>query len=78
MIGIQNTPFVVEVIKAPTRETSVYDVLVGSVGLIGVIVLFMVIVGVLFGGLFIWIRRRREARKTENVPEGVQLHLNAP
>jgi hypothetical protein len=76
VIALQPTPFVVQVVEAPTRETSVVDVLMGSIGLIGVITLAMVLVGALFGGLFVVVRQRLEARKADNAPEGVQLHLS--
>ncbi len=55
-----STPVVVEIIAEPTRETTVYDVLVGSIGLLGVIVLAAIVVGLLVGGLLIAIKKWRD------------------
>jgi len=55
----QITPYIVQVIEAPTRETTVVDILLGSVGLIGVIVLAAILFGLALGGFLVWFRNSR-------------------
>ena len=55
----QITPYVVRIIEVPTRETTVADILLGSLGLTGVIVLSAIAFGFLLGGLLVWIRNLR-------------------
>jgi hypothetical protein len=64
------SPIVVEVIDAPTRETTVVDVLVGAIGLTGALLVSAVLLGALAGavlvGLRIW-RARREGVGGERI-----------
>jgi hypothetical protein len=63
---------------APAKEIGPADVLLGSVGLIGVLVLLALAAGLAVGGLFI-LRRRAEARRaTAEEPEATQLKLSEP
>ena len=70
---------VVELPKGtPAREVGPADVLLGSIGLVGALVLLAVLVGLIFGGLFI-LRRRAEARREDSgEPEAIQLKLSEP
>jgi ABC-type phosphate transport system permease subunit len=53
-------PFIVEIIRPPTEEMTVADVLIGALGLAGAIALAAVPLGVLMGFLLIrWNKRRR-------------------
>lgn len=62
----------------PAREVNPADVLIGSIGLVGVLVLLALLAGLTFGGLFI-LRRRAEARRDDaGEPEATQLKLSAP
>lgn len=49
----------VQVVEPPTRETSVGDILLGSVGFVGFVLLAALLVGLLAGGLFIAMKRLR-------------------
>lgn len=63
---------------APAREVDPAGVLIGSIGLVGVLVLLALLAGLIFGGLFI-LRRRAEARRDDaGEPEAIQLKLSAP
>ncbi len=53
----QPTPMVVEVISEFTPETGVADILIASIGLIGVLVLAGILLGVTAGGIFVAIRQ---------------------
>lgn len=71
------TPLVVKVVEAPTRETTVADILLGAVGLVGVMLLAAAVVGVLVGGLFILIRRLRGATLSSEGDEAYRLNLSS-
>jgi len=70
---------VVELPKGtPAREVEPAGVLLGSIGLVGALVLLAVLTGLILGGLFI-LRRRAEARREDaGEPEATQLKLSAP
>jgi hypothetical protein len=70
------TPIVVEVIEQPTRETTVYDVLIGSIGLLGVIVLAAVVVGLVAGGVLIGIKKWRDRHDGDAEPGAVRLGID--
>lgn len=56
----QTEPFVVEIIRPPTDEVTVVDVLVGSLGVAGVLAAAAIPLGLLAGWWLIrWKRRHR-------------------
>jgi len=61
---------IVQVVPPPTREVGVLDVLLGSLGLTGLIVLASLLLGALLGALIIGLRRwqadRPGARDSES------------
>ncbi len=67
MLFFQQPPIVVEVVKQPpvAPEITMADVVVGAFGLVGVVIVSALIAGVIVGGLFIWIKRSREAKATD-------------
>jgi len=70
---------VAELPKAvPAKEIGPADVLLGSVGLIGVLVVLAIAAGLAVGGLFILSHRARERRATADEPEATQLRLSEP
>ena len=48
---------VVQVVERPTREISVGDILLGSVGFVGTALLAALLVGLLAGAVFIFVKR---------------------
>ena len=52
-------PIIVKIIETPKDPTGIADVLLGSLGLTGVIVLVALLFGLVFGGVLFWIRRRQ-------------------
>lgn len=64
----QVTPVVVRVVDAPTRETTVADILIGAVGFVGAVLLAALVVGLLAGGVFIAIRKLRERHGGDEPP----------
>ncbi|MEO5822377.1 MAG: hypothetical protein ABIT71_17860 [Vicinamibacteraceae bacterium] len=62
---------------APAKEIGPADVLIGSIGLVGALVVLALAAGLLFGGLFI-LRRRAEERRDVVEPKATQLRLSEP
>jgi hypothetical protein len=60
LLLLQKAPIVVEVLEqpAPTPSISYGSVLLSAVALVGVILLASIVVGVLVGGIFIYLKKR--------------------
>jgi hypothetical protein len=60
LLLLQKAPIVVEVVKqpSPTPSISYGSVLLSAVALVGVILLASLIVGVVVGGIFIYLKKR--------------------
>ena len=54
----QQKPIIVKLLETPHDPTGLADVLIGSLGLTGAIVLLAVISGALFAGVLFWMRSR--------------------
>ncbi len=52
-------PVVVKIVEQPAKETTVVDVLLGSIGLIGLVLILAAIAGLALGGLLVWIQKKR-------------------
>ena len=73
------TPIIIKVVPAPTPEVGVGDILIGSLGLTGVIVVSSCILGVVLGGLLVAYSRRRAERRTDNDDsDATRLNLSSP
>jgi hypothetical protein len=72
------TPVVQLPDAAPAKEGGPADVLIGSIGLVGVLALFALAAGLLIGGLFILRRRAEERRDGVDEPEATRLRLSEP
>jgi hypothetical protein len=72
------TPVVELPTAAPAKEVGPADVLLGSIGLVGALVVLAALAGLLFGGLFILRRRAEERRAYSGEPEGTRLRLSEP
>ena len=72
------TPVVELPAAAPTREVGPAEVLIGSVGLVGALVVLALLAGLAVGGLFILRRRAEERRDVPDAPEATQLRLSGP
>ena len=64
----QGDPIIVRVVEQPVHETTISDVILGSLGLVGVLVIAAVIFGLLLGGSLILYKRlrRRDALDPDN------------
>jgi hypothetical protein len=52
------SPIIVKIIETPSDPTGLADVLIGSLGLTGAIVLLALLLGLLFGAVLFWMRSR--------------------
>lgn len=57
MVGQQGDPIIVRVVEEPVHETSISDVIVGSLGLVGVLLVCALILGALLGGGLVLYKR---------------------
>lgn len=71
------TPVIVRVMEAPTKEISVADILMGSVGITGLFLLGAAVFGILLGGAFIACRRWQDSRD-QGSPGTEAFHLTRP
>ena len=59
MASFQDKPVVVKIIRPPEKELGgLADVLLGSLGLTGIMVLGALVAAVIFGSVLFWIRSR--------------------
>ena len=52
------SPIIVKIVETPSDPTGLADVLIGSIGLTGAIVLLALLVGLMFGAVLFWVRSR--------------------
>jgi uncharacterized protein YacL len=52
-----NQPIIVRVVEQPVHETTMSDVIFGSIGLVGVLLLAALLLGLLLGGALILVKR---------------------
>jgi hypothetical protein len=71
------TPVIVKVMDAPTKEISVADILMSSVGITGLFLLGAALFGFLLGGAFIFYRRWQDSHD-QSEPGGDTFHLTQP
>jgi len=71
------TPVIVRVVDEPTRETSVADILIGAVGLVGFVLLLAALVGLVAGVVFIVMRKLQARHEVPGAPNELALGLNS-
>jgi hypothetical protein len=57
-LSLQQNPIIVKIVEPPHDPTGLADVLIGSLGLTGVIVLAALLMGALMAGVLFWMRSR--------------------
>jgi len=68
-----SNPIIVRVVEEPARETTVVDVLLGSIGLTGLLLLIAALAGLAMGGLLVWLKKRRGADALEIKAQTLEL-----
>lgn len=66
-------PIIVRVVEEPAKETTVVDVLLGSIGLTGVLLIIAALAGLALGGLLVWLKKRRGADALEITAQTLEL-----
>lgn len=66
-------PIIVRVFEEPAKETTVVDVLLGSIGLTGVLLLVAALAGLVFGALLVWLKKKRGADALEISAQTLEL-----
>jgi uncharacterized protein YacL len=59
MMLLQQDPIIVRIIEQPVKETSIGDVIFGSLGLVGILLVSALLLGLLLGGILIGVKRLR-------------------
>jgi hypothetical protein len=72
--ALQSSPVMVRMVEQPVESTTVADVLLGSIGLVGVLVLLAILLGGVLGGILIGIQKLRE-RDDSHVPDSEALKI---
>ena len=57
-----SSPVIVKIIEPPRDPTGISEVLIGSIGLTGAIILFALVIGLLMAGILFWARSRNPLR----------------
>lgn len=69
---------IVQVVEQPSREVSVADILLGSVGLVGLTLLAAAVVGLLAGAVLILFKRLRPGNRLNGQDaDDTALHLSS-
>jgi hypothetical protein len=71
------TPVIIKVVEQPSKEISVADILMGSVGITGLFLLGAALLGFVLGGVFILFRRWRDSRD-QSAPGEEAFRLTQP
>ena len=72
---LQQDPIIVRVVEEPIKETTIADVILGSLGLVGVMLLSALLLGVLLGGGLVLYKRLRakDGLDAENDAESLRV-----
>ncbi len=66
---------IVKVVQEPVRSTTIGDVLLGSLGLVGVLLFAALVLGVILGGGMIALKLLRARYSIEPVPDSESLRV---
>jgi len=66
---LQQSPIIVRVVNQPVHQTSIADVIFGSLGLVGILLLTAALLGLLLGAVLIAVKRLRAT-------DGLETHAD--
>jgi hypothetical protein len=66
---------IVRVVEEPVKSTTIVDVLIGSLGLVGVLLLAALVLGIILGGTLIGIKLFRARYDLEPIPDSEALRI---
>jgi hypothetical protein len=70
-------PLIVTLQRDPEPSTSIADVIIGSLGLVGVLTVLALIAGAFFGAGLVYLRRRRQVEDEHMPPVSPQIPLRS-
>ena len=68
-------PIIVKVVEEPVKSTTIVDVLLGSLGLVGVLLFAALVLGAILGGAMIAFKLLRARYDLEPVPDSEALRV---
>jgi hypothetical protein len=68
-----SSPIIVRVVEEPVKETTVVDVLLGSIGLTGVLLVIAALAGLALGGILVWWKKSRGTDSLEIEAQTLEL-----
>jgi hypothetical protein len=71
----QPQPIIVRVVEQPVHETTISDVIVGSLGLVGVSLICAAVLGLLLGGALILFKRLRHRDRLDPEDDAASLRV---
>ncbi len=71
-------PIIVQEVDAPTQEIGVVDILLGSLGITGLLLIASALLGVAAAALIYWLRRRLTREPEAASLASAQLNLTPP
>ena len=77
LLALQQT-VMVRVVQEPVESTTVADVLLGSIGLTGLLIVSAVLLGAIFGAVLIGVKKMREKYNPEALPDSAALKITYP
>ena len=75
MLFALQQPVMVRVVEQPIESTTVADVLIGAFGLTGALILSALVLGALFGGMLIGIKKFREKYNLEPIADSEAFRI---
>ena len=75
MLMHQAQPVIVRVIEPAVESTSIADVVVGSLGLTGAMLLAALVLGAILGGVLIGFKKMRARLNLEPIPDSEALRV---
>jgi hypothetical protein len=71
----QSAPIIVHVVQQPVESTTVADVLLGSIGLAGVLLLAALVLGMLLGAVLIGFKTWRNRNAVDGLNDSDTIHI---
>jgi hypothetical protein len=68
-------PVIVRVVEQPVHETTISDVIFGSLGLVGVLLIAAAIMGLVLGGVLILVKRLRHRDALDAQDDAANLRV---
>jgi hypothetical protein len=68
-------PVIARIVEQPVHQTSISDIILGSLGLVGVLLVSAALLGLLLGGILIGVKLLRARFGAEPAPDHAELRV---